>query len=264
MQRFVLATLLVATASACGQGLMAPVRTLAPMANAGTTSASITSNQGVSQAIAAAANTEFRRADWNSDGFLEPNEPHHMSSTEYARADVNKDYRLSLVEWLAYFKRQEPEFIRIFRVQAERSFMQADLNGDKSVTMPEFQATQAIEPNPYPYPCPTAMPTAIPSTPDARRTVSPQPLPSATSYPPNPYPGPAYPCQPVIDPSTLSMLFNLSDANHDRKLDFSEFEDYLAWKEVSKIDNGYPYPVYPQPANPSAMPTPSSLPRRSA
>jgi Ca2+-binding EF-hand superfamily protein len=235
------------------------------------------SDTGIKQAIRHAVNSTFQNADWNHDGMLAPNESHNLDADAFAKADKNKDYKLSLSEFLAYSKAQEPQMLQYLRQSAQMGFQYSDTNKDNFVTFDEFYAILNPVPVPVPpYPDPSSVPTGNFGPYRVKANVTPG-YPSNDpgygsayggydpgygsgygGYEPSPY----YPSYPTVTRQHAALMFNLSDHNKDRKLNLSEFEDLNAWMQASSVEPSGPvinptaYPsTYPTPY-PSAVPVP--------
>jgi Ca2+-binding EF-hand superfamily protein len=270
-------------AMALTTGFLAGCSTQAMMAvapkQAAAPAVSSQSTTGLRQAVRHAVSSLFQNADWNHDGFLDANESHNMDSATFAKADKNKDYKLSVSEWLSYYKAQEPQFIQQFRQASQSAFTFADANKDNFVTVDELY--NLLNPNPYP-PYPDPVVSASPASPYSYGGCYGTGCPGGNdpygNYTPgypsggyDPYPGgyspsPSYPTYPSVTRQHAATMFNLSDRNRDRKLTPSEFEDLNAWLMASSIEPSAP--LVPPTAYPSGTPvtptpptpTPTAIP----
>lgn len=127
--------------SACNGAapMLAVTPALAPQARA-------QSDAGVRNAIKTSFQLGFEAKDQNKDGFLSPEES-AMSTTDFTKADLDKDKRLSLKEVLYGSKTISKSAFEYIKNLSYQVFSGLDRNRDGFFTLDELQASLASAPS---------------------------------------------------------------------------------------------------------------------
>jgi len=186
------------------------------------------SDQGLKVAALRLRELSYAAMDQNKDGVIDVNE-FYPGIQHFVKVDINRDGKIDRNEAVngADFGnaiRSNPSHLR---AASKMSWDYINKNKDKYVTKDELLAT--------------ADPPAPPSEPPT------EPPPGRNFTPGYPYSGTDVHQLKV----ELSKAFNFNDRDYNQKLDFSEFEDMIAFSTVSH--NEVPFPVS---STPPSQPTP--------